>query len=103
MSMQGRPPSLPLTIWTVGHSNRPLEEFVRLLQTHGATLVVDVRKMPGSRRNPQFGCDTLPQALRQAGIGYVHMPGLGGCAVAGRTRRTRAGRMLPSRGTPTTC
>jgi uncharacterized protein (DUF488 family) len=63
---------------TVGHSNRPLEEFVRLLQTHGATLVVDVRKMPGSRRNPQFGCDTLPQALRQAGIRYVHMPGLGG-------------------------
>ena len=78
MSMQDRPPSLPLTIWTVGHSNRPLEEFLRLLQAHGATLVVDVRKMPGSRRNPQFGCDTLPQALRQAGIGYVHMPGLGG-------------------------
>ena len=78
MSMQDRPPSLPLTIWTVGHSNRPLEEFLRLLQAHGATLVVDVRKMPGSRRNPHFGRDTLPQALRQAGIGYVHMPGLGG-------------------------
>ena len=78
MSMQDRPPSLPLTIWTVGHSNRPLEEFLRLLQAHGATLVVDVRKMPGSRRNPQFGRDTLPHALRQAGLGYIHMPGLGG-------------------------
>jgi uncharacterized protein (DUF488 family) len=65
-------------VLTVGHSNRPLEEFVRLLRAHGATLIVDVRKMPGSRRNPQFGRDTLPQALRQAGIGYVHMPGLGG-------------------------
>jgi uncharacterized protein (DUF488 family) len=65
-------------VLTVGHSNRPLEEFLQLLQAHGATLVVDVRKMPGSRRNPQFSRDTLPQALRQAGIGYVHMPGLGG-------------------------
>jgi uncharacterized protein (DUF488 family) len=63
---------------TVGHSNRPLEEFLRLLRDHGVTLVVDVRKMPGSRRNPQFSHDTLPQALHQAGIGYVHMPGLGG-------------------------
>ncbi len=63
---------------TVGHSDRPLEEFLRLLKAHGATLVVDVRKMPGSRRNPQFGPDTLPQALRQAGIEYMHMPGLGG-------------------------
>ncbi len=78
MSMQDRPPSLPLTIWTVGHSNRPLEEFLRLLQAHGETLVMDVRKMPGSRRNPQFGRDTLPQALRRAGISYIHMPGLGG-------------------------
>jgi uncharacterized protein (DUF488 family) len=65
-------------VLTIGHSNRTLEEFLRLLQTHGATLVVDVRKMPGSRHNPQFGRDTLPQALQQAGIGYLHLPGLGG-------------------------
>ena len=78
MSMQDPTPSPLPTIFTVGHSNRPLEEFVRLLQAHGASLVVDVRKMPGSRRNPQFGRDILPHALRQAGIGYVHMPGLGG-------------------------
>jgi uncharacterized protein (DUF488 family) len=76
--MQERTPSPAPTVLTVGHSNRPLEEFLRLLQAHGATLVVDVRKMPGSRRNPQFGRDTLAHALRQAGIGYVHMPGLGG-------------------------
>ena len=78
MSSRPRTPSPPPTLWTVGHSNRPLEEFLRLLRAHGATLVVDVRKMPGSRRNRQFGRDTLPQALRQAGIGYVHMLGLGG-------------------------
>ena len=68
----------PQLVLTVGHSDRPLEEFVELLQAHGTTLVADVRKMPGSRRNPQFGRDALPQALRQAGIGYVHLPGLGG-------------------------
>ncbi|MGD0042570.1 MAG: DUF488 domain-containing protein [Isosphaeraceae bacterium] len=50
---------------------------MRLLQAHGATHVVDVRKMPGGR-NPQFGRDTLPQALQQADIGYVPAPGLGG-------------------------
>jgi len=66
------------TVLTVGHSNRSLEEFVGLLRARAATLVVDVRKMPGSRRNPQFGRDTLSQALRQAGIGYMHMPELGG-------------------------
>jgi uncharacterized protein (DUF488 family) len=65
-------------VLTVGHSDRPLEEFVELLRAHGTTLVADVRKMPGSRRNPQFGRDTLPKSLQQAGIGYVHLPGLGG-------------------------
>jgi uncharacterized protein (DUF488 family) len=78
MKMRDRTHSPPQVVLTVGHSDRPLEEFVDLLQVHGATLVADVRKMPGSRRNPQFGRDTLPQALRQAGIGYVHLPGLGG-------------------------
>jgi uncharacterized protein (DUF488 family) len=76
--MQDRTHSPPQVVLTVGHSDLPLEEFVRLLQAHGATLVADVRKMPGSRRNPQFGRDTLPESLRQAGIGYVHLPGLGG-------------------------
>jgi uncharacterized protein (DUF488 family) len=76
--MQDRIHSLPQIVLTVGHSNRPLKEFLRLLQAHGVTLVADVRKMPSSRHNPQFGRDTLPSALLQAGIGYVHMPGLGG-------------------------
>lgn len=76
--MQDQAASPGSVILTIGHSNRSLEQFVQLLQAHGATLVVDVRKMPGSRRNPQFGRDTLPQSLQQVGIGYVHMPGLGG-------------------------
>jgi uncharacterized protein (DUF488 family) len=63
---------------TVGHSARPLEEFLRLLRAHGVTLVVDVRKMPRSRRSPHFNRDTLPASLRETGIGYVDLPGLGG-------------------------
>jgi uncharacterized protein (DUF488 family) len=76
--MPDRTHAPPPTVLTVGHSNRSLEEFLRLLQAHGVTLVADVRKMPGSRRNPQFGRDALSQALHQAGIGYLHLPGLGG-------------------------
>jgi uncharacterized protein (DUF488 family) len=76
--MPKRTPTRTAVVLTVGHSNRSLEEFLHLLQAHEATLLVDVRKMPRSRRNPQFNGDTLPQALHEAGIGYLYMPGLGG-------------------------
>ena len=63
---------------TIGHSNRPIEEFLDLLKAHGVELLVDVRTVPRSRHNPQFNRDTLPRSLEQAGIRYEHMPGLGG-------------------------
>ncbi len=65
-------------VMTIGHSTRTLEEFIRLLQAHAVTRVVDVRTVPRSRHNPQFNRDTLPASLKAAGIGYVHMPDLGG-------------------------
>lgn len=68
----------PARVLTIGHSNRSLEEFIELLKANGANMVVDVRKMPRSRTNPQFNIDSLPATLRLAGIGYVHAPGLGG-------------------------
>lgn len=68
----------PALVLTIGHSNRSLDEFIDLLKTNGADMVVDVRKMPRSRTNPQFNIDSLPGALRQAGIDYMHAPGLGG-------------------------
>src|SRR6516165_6408944 len=68
----------PPLVLTVGHSNRPLDEFLLLLREHQVTLVADVRKMPHSRGNPQFNHDTLPEALGEADIGYVHLPQLGG-------------------------
>jgi uncharacterized protein (DUF488 family) len=65
-------------VLTVGHSNLPLETVLSLLRAHGVTLLGDVRKMPRSRRNAQFNRDTLPQALHEAGIGYVHLSRIGG-------------------------
>jgi len=65
-------------VLTIGHSTRSLEEFVRLLQAHEVTRVVDVRTVPRSRHNPQFNRESLPASLKTADISYVHIPGLGG-------------------------
>ena len=67
-----------MTIFTIGHSTRPIEEFLALLRGHGVRRLVDVRTVPRSRHNPQFGADALAPALERAGIAYLHLPGLGG-------------------------
>lgn len=69
---------MPLTIYTVGHSTRSLDEFVELLRAHGVGRLVDVRTIPRSRHNPQFNRDTLGKFLRNRHIGYRHMKELGG-------------------------
>ena len=58
-------------IFTIGHGNRPIEEFLDMLQGASVSLLADVRRFPGSRRNPQFSRDKLETALKQAGIEYV--------------------------------
>jgi len=68
----------PLTIWTVGHSNRTLEQFLDLLGSQEIQLLADVRRFPGSRRLPHFGQENLSKSLTDAGIEYVHFPELGG-------------------------
>jgi uncharacterized protein (DUF488 family) len=73
-----------LLVMTIGHSTRTLEEFIDLLKAHGATCVVDVRTVPRSRYNPQFNKTSLPRSLKKVGLGYVHMPGLGGLRHAKR-------------------
>ena len=67
-----------MTIFTVGHSTRPIADFIRLLQAHGVERLVDVRTVPKSRFNPQFGREQLAASLAASGIHYTHMPGLGG-------------------------
>ncbi len=68
----------PPIVLTIGHSTRTLDEFIHLLQAHAVSRVVDVRTIPRSRHNPQFNKTSLPQALERVGVGYIHLPGLGG-------------------------
>ena len=68
----------PLTIWTIGHSTRSVQELVGLLAEVGIDLLVDIRSVPRSRTNPQFNRDALPAPLVAAGIGYHHLRSLGG-------------------------
>jgi len=65
-------------IFTIGHSTRPIDDFIHLLKSHGVQRVVDVRTLPRSRFNPQFDIARLPALLRTANIYYTHLPGLGG-------------------------
>jgi uncharacterized protein (DUF488 family) len=65
-------------ILTIGHSTRPVEELIDILTAHGVQLVADVRTIPRSRHNPQFNSDALANRLKASGIGYRHMPELGG-------------------------
>jgi uncharacterized protein (DUF488 family) len=83
------PPANPVAfgapnVPTIGHSIRTLEEFIGRLRFHEATRVVDVRTVPRSRHNPQFDEASLRGSLKKAGLGYVHMPGLGGLRHAKR-------------------
>jgi uncharacterized protein (DUF488 family) len=65
-------------IFTIGHSTLPFEKFLEMLEAHGIQQLIDVRTIPKSRRNPQFGQDQLAAALEQHGVRYIHLPGLGG-------------------------
>ena len=67
-----------VVVLTIGHSTRPLAEFIALLVAHSVNRLIDVRTVPRSRHNPQFNSDALPTALEIAGIRYAHVAGLGG-------------------------
>lgn len=78
-----RPPGDPdlaetSSVFSIGHGTRPVEELIELLQEAGARRLVDVRTVPGSRRNPQHGRSALESALADAGIDYVWRKDLGG-------------------------
>jgi uncharacterized protein (DUF488 family) len=67
-----------VSICTIGHSTRPIADFIALLQAHGVKQIIDIRTIPKSRHNPQFNGDALAAALRGAGSRYVHLKELGG-------------------------
>jgi len=65
-------------VYTVGHSNHSIEEFIAILKSFNIELLVDVRSLPGSRRYPHFNKEQLSIALQKSGIDYIHMKSLGG-------------------------
>jgi uncharacterized protein (DUF488 family) len=74
-----------LPFFTIGHSNRRLEDFIGLLSGAEIDLLADIRTIPRSRANPQFNKSTLPDALAGFGISYEHAAALGGLRAKART------------------
>jgi len=67
-----------MIVHTIGHSTRPFAELASLLESARVDFLVDVRRFPRSRMNPQFNAEALGPALAGHGIGYRHLPSLGG-------------------------
>ena len=87
-----------MTIFTIGHSTRTLDDFLALLRAHGVNQLADVRTVPKSRRHPHFAGDALAQSLPQAGIAYRHFPALGGLRKPRRDSRNTGWRHESFRG-----
>jgi uncharacterized protein (DUF488 family) len=67
-----------MRVWTIGHGTRTSEELVATVRQAGVETLVDVRRFPGSRRNPQFNQAALADDLERANVAYLHLPDLGG-------------------------
>ena len=70
--------------FTIGHSTRPIQEFIGLLEENGIERLIDIRTIPKSRHNPQFNTESLARSLCKAKIDYVHLKELGGLRRARR-------------------
>lgn len=80
------------TIYTIGHSTLEIDEFIELLKKHSITQLVDIRTIPKSRHNPQFGQDELEKSLKEQGIEYVYLRKLGGLRAAAKNSVNEAWR-----------
>jgi len=69
---------MPVRVITIGHGTRSADELIGCLTDAGVRTLVDVRRFPSSRRNPQFNSAALESALHEAGIAYRHAVELGG-------------------------
>jgi uncharacterized protein (DUF488 family) len=67
-----------MIVWTIGHGTRLVEELVSVLREASVRTLVDVRRFPGSRHNPQFNQAALAPVLEEGGIAYRHAVELGG-------------------------
>jgi uncharacterized protein (DUF488 family) len=90
---------MPLkTIYTIGHSNRAIEDFIAMLKSFNIALLADIRRFPASRKFPQFNKDTLTRSLQDSGIEYVHIEALGGRRPAHKDSVNTAWRLPAFRG-----
>ncbi len=87
-----------MTVYTIGHSTRTLDEFIALLRAHSVAQLADVRTIPKSRRHPHFAADALSLSLAGAGIGYRHARELGGLRKPAAGSRNMAWRHQGFRG-----
>ena len=74
-----------MIVWTIGHGTRPVEELVSIVREASVRTLIDVRRFPGSRHNPQFNQPALRAVLEEAGVAYRHAVELGG-RLAGEPR-----------------
>ena len=81
-----------MRIYSIGHSNRSMDEFLNLLEEFEIRCVADIRRFPGSRAFPHFGKDNLAKSLADRGIKYAWLEDLGG------RRRSRSGSPSPNSG-----
>ena len=88
----------PGAAWTIGHSTRPLEEFLEVLAAHGIRAIADVRRFPGSRRHPQFAREALERSLAGNGLDYLWLPQLGGRRSARKDSKNTAWRNAAFKG-----
>jgi len=65
-------------VWTIGHSNHPVEKFIFMLQSFEIKVLADIRSYPGSKYCPQYNKEILQKTLAEASIDYRHIPTLGG-------------------------
>jgi uncharacterized protein (DUF488 family) len=86
------------TVFTLGHSTLPIEEFIQILRHYRIQCLLDIRTVPKSRHNPQFGAEALAQSLTDAGIGYRLLPALGGLRHARKDSPNAAWRNKSFRG-----
>ena len=89
---------MSLRVFTVGHSTHPLDEFVLILRAYGVDRIVDVRTVPKSRHNPQYGEVELRSSLPSAGIDYRRIEALGGLRHARKDSPNAAWKNLSFRG-----
>ena len=85
-------------IWTIGHSTHTLDEFLAMLQSFGIQVLVDVRRLPGSRKFPHFDKEVLEIQMPHHDIQYMHFKDLGGRRKTSKTSRNTGWRLASFRG-----